>query len=159
MSIQVTCPNGHDLHVKEKFAGQLGLCPKCQARVLVPAPLKGVSEDAILDMLGPPPAPPPKVEDLPVHQDPRHRTGEVDPAATPGSSLWGSKLLHRGMKVCPKCRREVRLAYDLCPHCRTYFTDLAEIARRIVVPCKQCGKETHLGDKSCAHCGVDLRVK
>ena len=37
MSIQVTCPNGHRLRVKNRFAGKAGDCPYCRAKVRVPA--------------------------------------------------------------------------------------------------------------------------
>lgn len=157
MAITVKCPNGHELHVKDKFAGQTGLCPKCQSRVLIPTPAKTVTEDAILELLGPPP--PKSDEPLPVLQDPQRLAGGLDPDSHASSSLLRSALVHRGMKSCPKCRREVRQAYDICPHCRTYFTNLSEVNRRIVAPCKNCGKDTHLGDTNCPHCGVDLRLK
>ncbi len=70
MSIQITCPNGHVLKVKDKYAGQTGMCPHCQARVYVPTP-SGISDDAIVDLIGPPP--PENADALPVHQDSRLR--------------------------------------------------------------------------------------
>lgn len=55
MSIKVTCPNGHPLQVKNEFAGKTGLCPHCNARIVVPQPEpQGVSEDDLLAILGPP---------------------------------------------------------------------------------------------------------
>jgi hypothetical protein len=36
MSIEVTCPNGHWLRIKEKYAGKQGGCPICRAPVCVP---------------------------------------------------------------------------------------------------------------------------
>jgi len=36
MSIEVTCPNGHRLKIKEKYAGKQGTCPVCRAPVCVP---------------------------------------------------------------------------------------------------------------------------
>jgi serine/threonine-protein kinase len=36
MSIKVSCLNGHSLKIKSKYAGKLGLCPICKARVEMP---------------------------------------------------------------------------------------------------------------------------
>jgi HEAT repeat protein len=36
MPIQITCPNGHRLQVKDQFAGKKARCPKCSATVVVP---------------------------------------------------------------------------------------------------------------------------
>lgn len=157
MSIQFKCSNGHEIKVKDKYAGQAGICPTCKVRVTVPvhaAELSGkVSEDAILDFLGPPP-----VDDMPVHQDPKHQNQFTDPASMSGSSLLGSTILHRGMKNCPKCKREVRAAYDICPHCRTYFTDLTEISRRLHSKCPGCNAETLVTDTRCKACGTILNA-
>ena len=38
MSIQVVCPNGHVLKVSDDYAGKMGLCPVCKARIKVPQP-------------------------------------------------------------------------------------------------------------------------
>ncbi|MEX0713129.1 MAG: hypothetical protein WD278_12310 [Pirellulales bacterium] len=157
MPIRFKCPNGHELNVKEKYAGLTGLCPRCQTRVLVPTPVAQLSDEAIVDLLGPPP-----VDDdaLPVHQDPRHHdTPGPEAGSSSGASLLGASHLNRGMKICPKCRREVRSVYDICPHCRTYFTDTSEINRRMANTCKQCGTEYehHLIVIWCAKCGADLR--
>ncbi|NQT13029.1 MAG: hypothetical protein HQ582_09795, partial [Planctomycetes bacterium] len=53
MSIQVVCPNGHVLKVSDDFAGKMGLCPVCKARIKVPQPSEEqLSEDAIMSILG-----------------------------------------------------------------------------------------------------------
>lgn len=41
MGIRFQCPNGHRLHVKSQLAGQVGVCPHCQARVLIPTESQG----------------------------------------------------------------------------------------------------------------------
>jgi hypothetical protein len=158
MSIRCKCPNGHELRVKDKYAGQMGLCPHCNARVLVPHPVPAMSDEAIVNLLGPPPAEEP--ESLPVHQEESHRvaTRSIDDTSVSGASLLSSSLLSRGTKVCGKCKQEVRASYDICPHCRTYFTDLTELSRRMTAACRVCGGETHFGDVNCPHCGVDLRT-
>ncbi|HEY1602294.1 MAG TPA: hypothetical protein VGG64_22020 [Pirellulales bacterium] len=122
MSVTFHCPNGHLLKVKDKYAGQTGLCPKCQARVLVPKLPEPLSDDAIADLLGPP-----VVDDRPVHQEPT----SSDMAGSSGSSLISANMAARDTKVCPKCKREVRVCYTLCPHCQTYFSDVREISRRL----------------------------
>ena len=38
MGIAVTCPNGHQFKVKDKYAGKKGLCPYCEGQVLVRIP-------------------------------------------------------------------------------------------------------------------------
>ncbi|HEV7224369.1 MAG TPA: hypothetical protein VGN42_16790 [Pirellulales bacterium] len=157
MSIRFRCPNGHEMNVKDKYAGLTGLCPHCQVRVLVPSlePAK-LSDDAILELLGPPSDDP---DDLPVHQDPKHHGApSADGTGSSGSSLQGLSPLHRGMKVCPKCRKEVRSVYDICPYCRTYFTDVSEITRRMDLTCKKCGAEYehYRMLTKCEQCGADL---
>jgi hypothetical protein len=37
MGIKFLCPNGHKLHVKAFLSGKRAICPKCGARVVVPA--------------------------------------------------------------------------------------------------------------------------
>ena len=124
MSIEFQCPNGHLLKVKDKYAGQTGLCPKCQVRVLVPVPAAApMSDDAIADFIGPPPG----FVDRPVHQE----APQGDTAGMSGSSLLHASMAARETKTCSKCHREVRVCYTLCPHCKTYFSDVTELTRRI----------------------------
>ena len=123
MSIEVHCPNGHVLKVKDKYAGQSGLCPHCQARVLVPRPVEAMSEQAICDLLGPP-----DINDMPVHQEPSLQDAG---SGASGSSLIQAAMAARETKTCPKCKQEIRVCYALCPYCHTYFSDASEITRRI----------------------------
>lgn len=156
MSIRFKCPNGHEMNVKDKYAGLTGLCPRCQARVLVPSlEAARLSDDAILELLGPPEE---NSDDLPVHQDAKHRGAPGDTSTSSGSSLQGLSPLQRGMKICPKCRKEVRSVYDICPFCRTYFTDLSEVTRRMDLTCKHCGAEYehHRKLAKCEKCGAEL---
>jgi hypothetical protein len=68
MGIRFFCPNGHKLNVKEFQAGQRGLCPVCDAKLLVPlkstrlssklerrTPQEGASVDAEPKTTLPPP--------------------------------------------------------------------------------------------------------
>lgn len=154
MVIDVTCPNGHQLKIKEKYAGQTGLCPKCQSRVFVPEPEPAkMSEDAIVDLLGPP-----MNEDddssLPVHQDPKHRRAPGD--SDVGQS--GQSLLGAETRDCPKCRKKVPISYHICPNCWTYFSEMAgsSISRKVRFACPRCGADVVPGDPQCQGCGLDL---
>src|SRR5260370_35212716 len=104
MSIQVQCPNGHSLKVKDQFAGRAGLCPHFHARVQVPA-AKKISDEDIGDLLGPP-----TPSELPVHQDER--------GAKEGSSvsLASSSIMRRRTTFCSNSRAEILARYDVCPH-------------------------------------------
>jgi anti-anti-sigma factor len=53
MSITITCPRGHVLHVEDKYAGRSGKCPHCHALVHVPKPGQ-VLEAEILAVVEPP---------------------------------------------------------------------------------------------------------
>lgn len=44
MGIKFLCPNGHKLHVKSFLSGKRAICPKCGARVVVPADPTSVVE-------------------------------------------------------------------------------------------------------------------
>jgi len=154
MPIKVTCPNGHTLKVKDKYAGQTGLCPKCQARVLVPA----LNEDAICDLIGPPPPEDEWSEGLPVHQDPKHRGLGESSGIGSGSTLRESSIIASKTKVCPKCRNHINARFDLCPNCGLYFANWDEIHRRMHPICQACGAENAPGDTNCRECGAALSV-
>jgi RNA polymerase subunit RPABC4/transcription elongation factor Spt4 len=121
MSIQVTCPNGHVLRLKESFAGKTGYCPHCRAKVYVPAG-NGFSEDDVINVLGPPPPMPidePETEDEDeeeryVFQDPEHTWSE----GASGIGLAGSSILRHG-KVCPACHAVTSFSFSICPRCGT----------------------------------------
>lgn len=95
MSIEVVCPKGHSLKIPDRFAGKTVLCPKCKARTKVPEPPgRELSEEAILEILGPP-------------EPPRARS----PAATEGpppateqrSRKQRSKTVLRNPKMSKEC--------------------------------------------------------
>lgn len=126
MSIDVTCPNGHQLKLKDKYAGQKGRCPKCNAVIEVPVHV-AVMEQELVDLLGPPTA----RDGAAVHQDPAQAAWKGSGGSGSGSSLMGSSVSPmRHMKTCPSCLREVAMGYHLCPHCHTYFRNADEIRRR-----------------------------
>jgi hypothetical protein len=114
MSIEVTCPNGHVLRVKSSFAGKAGLCPTCRARIVVPVPASdsSLSEDDIINVLGP-----------------------HDPSQSGvGSTIIGNRPAERTVaspappkKSCSKCNREIASGTHICPFCRTYIASLRDI--------------------------------
>ncbi|MCL6505396.1 MAG: hypothetical protein K6T59_00060 [Bryobacteraceae bacterium] len=116
MSIELTCPQGHKLKVKDRYAGKTGLCPRCGSRVRVP----GVSEQEILRLL--------TCEEL-IEADHRASAAE-EPAAGTVEAIPARRPL-AGSKTCPRCKKEVRASFDLCPHCGTYFASPAEVWRRL----------------------------
>ncbi len=112
MSIEVTCPNGHVLRVKDCFAGKSGLCPACKARVLVPESRSAFSEDEIIDVLGP--------------HDPSH--------SGCGSTIINNRASDNTVtnpgppkKSCTKCNREISSGTHICPFCRTYIASLRDL--------------------------------
>ena len=131
MSIQVKCPNGHLLTVKNKYAGMSGLCPHCRARVQVPQRL---TDDHILDVVGDwqQPEPPKDREYAPPEtgHDPDDDDdsasvlhGDCSPSEVQsGISVLGSSII-RHEKACPHCGHLVELQYASCPKCKEYFPD------------------------------------
>jgi hypothetical protein len=111
MSIQVVCPNGHPLKVGESSAGTMGLCPVCKARVKVPQPdARQVSEDTILDFLGP------------YKPDPSHEKAAI----TDASNVVGGETKPPPGKRCGRCNREIAASIHVCPYCHTYIAGLSD---------------------------------
>jgi hypothetical protein len=111
MTIRVVCPNGHALKVEDSFAGKTGLCPACKAKVHIPQLNEGgMSEDAIMDILGP---------EVPQSEDPV----EKKPVATPKRRTdSGSEY----KKSCHSCKEEVASTTHICPHCHAYIANLRD---------------------------------
>jgi uncharacterized paraquat-inducible protein A len=110
--IRCVCPNGHVIKVKDSMAGKAGLCPTCKARVKVPElRQEPVSEDAILEILGPTTASP---------QSDTVINFELGDTATIHSHH------ERGTpkKSCHKCNQEIPSGNHICPHCHTYIANL-----------------------------------
>jgi len=115
MSIDVVCPNGHRLHVKDRLAGRTGRCPVCKARVKVPRPPgEEISEDDIIGFLGP--------HDPSKQPDSSAAHGDERPAMEMESSWTGAHAPPK--KVCSKCNREIEAGTHICPHCQTYIADI-----------------------------------
>ena len=140
MAISVKCPNGHDLKVKDEYAGKSGLCPHCHAKIRVPLPQPKspppkppdkVSDDDVLAMLGPPRAvnvstssdedgsaafPPRKA---PAGGESIHDAAPGKPESpASGISLLGASVLRRE-KLCPHCGNLTSYTFTHCPRCGT----------------------------------------
>ena len=116
MSIRVVCRNGHILNVKDSLAGKIGLCPTCKARVEVPEVSRGeISEDAILNILGP-------AKSGPLHD------GAGPEAMDPVESRPPSETDRGGppLKSCEKCSQLILAATHICPYCHTYVGKLED---------------------------------
>ncbi len=180
MSIQVTCPNGHRLRVKDSLAGKSGYCPHCRARVHVPVP-GGLSEDDVLSFLGPPPAMPPDTSEpaepdhgAEVHQDPRH-SRSAEEAESGIALFWSSK--NQQPRVCPTCHKRVSFSFSICPSCGTPLgsidqepnapsdgvglrdtsgsradDDAEESGSMPQKTCVKCHREVDAGARVCPHC-------
>jgi anti-sigma B factor antagonist len=133
MSIKVICPNGHALQVKSEFAGKSGLCPLCKARIVVPKPAaEAVSEDDLLEVLGPPRVVPrmpvagePPRDHQPAasrHEPHRDVVKKDEPRKQSADVSSGSSLLRR-KKVCPKCCEIFSVAHSDCPRCHTPLSE------------------------------------
>ncbi len=114
MAIRVVCPNGHVLRVNDALAGKIGRCPKCKARVQVPAlRCDELSEDAILDILGP------RAPDA-------SSSGVLD--ERPKRTSSESSIIRNGppKKICHRCNRTIDALHHICPHCHTYIAELQD---------------------------------
>ena len=117
MSIQVVCPNGHVLSVKDCCAGQTGLCPTCKARIKVPLPKVDVlPEESIMDILQP------------------HESGlsglalEVPDFRNESVDRWPrDEVKDKSLKICAKCHKEIPNEAHVCPFCHTYVAKLADL--------------------------------
>lgn len=105
MSIKVTCPNGHSLKIKTKYAGKTGRCPICKVRITVPSPDSDLfAEDSIMDVLQP------SESGLSIVS---LRTPEIgdDPTRVPG------QVPTQMIKVCPECHRQIPADALVCLYC------------------------------------------
>jgi hypothetical protein len=124
MGIEITCPNGHQLRIKEKYAGKAGLCPKCRAAIHVPA-LVPSSIDDLIDLVPRPPvkhvaAFDPAADDNDDDPMPAHTAHSPSRA---GDSLLSSSSLVKHHKVCPKCFQVAPIWFARCQQSDHFFRD------------------------------------
>ena len=109
MSIKVTCPNGHSLKIKTKYAGKTGRCPICKARITVPAEDSSVfAEDSIMDVLQP------YESGVSIVSLPTPEIGN-DPNQVPG------QVPTQMLKICPGCHRQIPADARVCLYCNTHL--------------------------------------
>lgn len=111
MPIRIRCPNGHLLEVKQKYAGRVGLCPRCHVRVRVPT-LDELYDEQIIAVLDRP-----RPADVEEEASDQHVL-DVPPKDGSGISLTGSSML-RKQKVCPQCYHVASFSFTHCPTCGT----------------------------------------
>ncbi len=117
MGIAVTCPNGHEFKVKEKYAGKKGLCPYCKGQVAIRVP-KASTDDitkaayrVAAEEHGASIAATAASSVFDDH-------GEVnDPSAS--TSLMGSSVIRHNIKC--KCGESVPMWFAKCPKCGIFF--------------------------------------
>ncbi len=96
MAIRVICENGHALKVKEKYAGQVGICPHCECKVAIPA-RSPISDTSIMAILG--------------QTDPGEQRTAVPQVESESPRT----------KNCPRCQTLVAKTYRACPKCALYL--------------------------------------
>ncbi len=108
MSIRVVCPEGHDLKIKDKYAGRTGRCPLCKSRIKIPVPdeeipgglVRGIYDPGKSGLSG-------LALEVPEFID--------DPADEESEDT---------MKVCGKCQKEIPAEAQTCPYCKAYIATL-----------------------------------
>ncbi len=109
VAIRVKCPNGHTLKVPDNFAGRMGMCPVCKAKVRVPrAGPQTLSEEAIMDLI----------------DTGEERSGTAEAGAEEAGR--GVSAPREPMKGCDQCGRQIPALLHICPHCHTYIASLTD---------------------------------
>ncbi len=115
MGISVTCPNGHEFKVKDKYAGKKGMCPFCKDQVAVRVPdavssgeLQKAALRAAAQEHGAGAAAAASVFDDSLNQD-----------ASSSGSLLGSSVMKHNVKC--KCGHPVPMWFARCPKCGEYM--------------------------------------
>ncbi|MFZ1933076.1 MAG: STAS domain-containing protein [Thermoguttaceae bacterium] len=114
MLIEVRCPNGHVLHVKEKHAGKMGTCPHCSAPVRVPLAGEAYRDDT--------------PEAHSIHQSPAEKLVHEEPEdGHPGKTSDSSMFLGHD-KRCIWCGKIVSHASGKCNWCGTPMSNYRHLA-------------------------------
>lgn len=120
MAIEITCPNGHNLKVKDKYAGKTGLCPYCKQRVAVP---KAITDADVAAMLS---SPSDRSQRHHADDEENDDTSVLDHRISGRESssmslLGGSAVRHT--KRCPNCSEDVPYWFATCPRCEQYLSE------------------------------------
>ncbi len=111
MSIRVVCPQGHDLKIKEKYAGMMGVCPICGTPIKVPDHTGLFDEDSIMDVLEPQES---GVSGLSL------QISDIDAWSMTAEQRDAGKAT----KTCTMCRKSVPENAHVCPYCHNYVPPL-----------------------------------
>ena len=132
--------------------------------VIPPLERKDVSEDAVLDALGPTATSLSTVsryaasrDDLPVHQETDLETQPSDQdTQTQGDD--DSSLLK--IRRCPQCQRRVPPHFHVCPNCKTYLMEGSQVEeKKASAVCPTCGAHSFPGTEVCEQCGTRLFLR
>ena len=127
MGIRVECPNGHIFKVKDKYAGNTGLCPHCEGQVLVQGPdaLTASQTSEVLQKEAI------QRRQAAQHHHPAHQSSSgshvfddpnelaASPSSSTSGSLLGSSVIRHNIKC--KCGQHVPMWYARCPACGAYL--------------------------------------
>ncbi len=110
MSIMVICPKGHELKIKDKYAGRTGRCPLCKSRIKIPVPdeeipgglVRGIYDPSKSGLSG-------LALEVPEFID--------DPSDEESANT---------MIVCGKCQKEIPATAQTCPYCKSYVVSLTD---------------------------------
>ncbi|MEM9658521.1 MAG: hypothetical protein AAF961_09180 [Planctomycetota bacterium] len=125
MGIPVTCPNGHQFSVKDKYAGKKGMCPYCEGQVVVRVPdalsskeLKNAYTEAVASEQRKGQAAQrkgqPSVTDSSIFENAPDEQTE----AASGSFL-GSSVVRHNFRC--KCGQSVPMWFARCPKCGSFL--------------------------------------
>lgn len=117
MGISVTCPNGHEFKVKDKYAGKKGLCPFCKDQVAVRVP-DAVSSEQLQKAARRAAAQEHGIKTMPddaasVYED------SLNQDASSSGSMLGSSVLQHNIKC--KCGHRVPMWFARCPKCGEFM--------------------------------------
>ncbi len=119
MGISVTCPNGHEFKVKDKYAGKKGLCPYCKGQVAVRVPDASTSADLKKEAL--------RAASMERGEDGKDSSVFDEPDALgsgDSASLLGASVIRYQMKC--KCGEAVPMWFARCPKCGEYMPRKSE---------------------------------
>ena len=117
MGIAVTCPNGHEFKVKDKYAGKKGLCPFCKGQVSVRVPdavssenLQRAARRVAAQEHGAGAA---AADSSSVFDD------QLAQGSSASGSLIGSSVIRHNVKC--QCGERVPMWFARCPKCGQYM--------------------------------------
>lgn len=119
MGIEVECPHGHIFRVKDKYAGQKGLCPQCEGQVVVQVPdvlsAKETNRAYRRAIIGQHRAEHPVAgPDSSIFDNPQEESSDTK------KGLLGSSVIRHRVK-CTRCGEAVPMWFAKCPLCGEFL--------------------------------------